>query len=286
MGWELNRTLLPLGDVQAVDYPEINLAEADHLRAFVRAAAPDVIVNAAAYTAVDRAESDHDLAFAVNAMGPGILAEEAKKLGATLIHYSTDYVFDGEVGLPYVEDDPTNPLGVYGLSKLKGEQAVQAVNGNFLIFRTSWVYSFRQQRGFANQVLKWAHQQETLRIVDDQIGNPTWARMLAEVTFQVLMRGSDYVRERKGLYHLAGGGYASRLEWAREIIAQDPAKGGQKVKRIEPAKTSEFPTLAKRPLFSALDCSKFSITFGLRPPVWRKSLETAFCFYGTQIHGL
>ena len=274
LGWELNRTLLPLGEVQAVDYPEINLVEADNLRALVRASAPEVIVNATAYTAVDKAESERDLAFAINATGPGILAEEAKRSGAALIHYSTDYVFDGTKGSPYVETDTPHPLNVYGESKLAGEQAIQAVDGNYLIFRTAWVYSTRRD-SFVTKVLQWARQNETLKIVDDQVSNPTWARMLAEVTGLILARGDKYVEERKGLYHLAGGGYASRLEWAREILAHNPHSEELAVKEILPASTTEFPTPSVKPLFSALDCRKFSNMFELKLPDWRQVLLLA-----------
>ena len=268
LGWELNRTLLPLGEVQVVDYPEINLAEADNLRVFVRAFAPHVIVNATAYTAVDRAESERDLAFAINATGPAILAEEARMLGAALIHYSTDYVFDGKKGTAYVETDLPHPLNVYGESKLAGEQAIQAVDGNYLIFRTAWVYSNRRD-SFVAKVLRWARQNETLRIVDDQISNPTWARMLAEITGLILARGTEYIEEHKGLYHLAGDGYASRLEWAKEILAHDPDPREQITKEVLPASTKDFPTPAVRPLFSALDCRKFSGEFDLHLPDWK-----------------
>ncbi len=274
LGWELNRTLLPLGELQVVDYPEINLAEADNLRAFVHSSAPDVIVNATAYTAVDRAETERDLAFAINATGPGILAEEAKKLGAALIHYSTDYVFDGTKGALYVESDLPHPLNVYGESKLAGEQAIQAADGNYLIFRTAWVYSNRRD-SFVAKTLQWARQNETLKIVDDQISNPTWARMLAEMTGVILARGVEYIKERKGLYHLAGGGYASRLEWAKEILALDANPLEQVVRKMETAKTIDFPTPAQRPLFSALGCEIFKSKFDLNIPDWKFSLKLA-----------
>ena len=274
LGWELHRTLLPLGEVQAVDYPEVNLADADSLRAFVRNSTPDVIINATAYTAVDRAESERDLAFAINADGPGILAEESKKLGAVLIHYSTDYVFDGTKGAPYVESDLPHPLNVYGESKLAGEQAIQAVDGNHLIFRTAWVYSNRRD-SFVTKVLQWARQNKTLRLVDDQVSNPTWARMLAEVTSQILARGNGYISEHKGMYHLAGDGFASRLEWAQAILRYNPNREEQLTTEVQSALTSEFPTPAQRPLFSALNCDKFSAVFGLRLPPWEAALRLA-----------
>lgn len=274
LGWELNRSLLPLGEVQAVDYPEIDLAEADGLRACVRASAAHVIVNASAYTAVDRAENERDPAFTINASAPGILAEEAKKTGAVLIHYSTDYVFDGTNGAPYVETDLPHPLNVYGESKLAGEQAIQGVDGNYLIFRTAWVYSLRRD-SFITKVLGWARQNATLRIVDDQVSNPTWARMLAEITGLILVRGVEYVQEHKGLYHLAGDGSASRLEWARKILELDPHREEQVCQEILPALTSDFPTPARRPLFSALICDRFAASFGLRLPNWETALRMA-----------
>jgi dTDP-4-dehydrorhamnose reductase len=274
LGWELDRTLQPLGEVVALDYPDIDMANPDSIRKTVREHHPAVLVNAAAYTAVDKAESEPGLAEAINAAGPGILAEEAKTLNAFVIHYSTDYVFDGKKGSPYTETDTPNPLNVYGKTKLAGEQAIQSVGGAYLIFRTAWLYSMRRNN-FVTKVLRWAREKETLRIVDDQTSNPTWARMLAEATSQILARGTGYLDEHKGLYHLAGGGYVSRLEWAKEIIALDPKKAEQKVERIDPAKTVDFSTPAVRPLFSALGCNHLSTYFDILLPEWQKSLSKA-----------
>jgi dTDP-4-dehydrorhamnose reductase len=204
LGWELHRTLATLGELTAVDYPEIDLECPESGRDLIRQIHPQVIVNAAAYTAVDQAETEQERAWKINALAPGMLAEEARKLNALFIHYSTDYVFDGTKGAPYVEEDAPNPLNFYGRSKLEGERLVQEAEGVSLILRTSWVYSLRQQGGFVGKVLQWSRQQETLRMVDDQIGNPTWARMLAEITSQVLARGEKYIHERTGLYHLCG----------------------------------------------------------------------------------
>ena len=274
LGWELDRALRPLGEVASLDYPEIDMADPDSIRKTVREHHPAVLVNATAYTAVDKAESESGLAEAVNAAGPGILAEEAKALNAVLIHYSTDYVFDGKKGSPYSESDTPNPLNVYGKTKLAGEQAIQSVGGEYLIFRTAWVYSLRRDN-FVTKVLQWARRNETLRIVDDQISNPTWARMLAEATGQILARGTGYLSGHKGLYHLAGGGYASRLEWAREIIALDPKKAEQIVRRVEAAKTADFPASAERPLFSALDNENYSNVFKLKLLNWKQTFEIA-----------
>ncbi len=280
LGWELLRTLAPLGEVAALDYPEINLADEAAARQQIRALspAPQVIVNAAAYTAVDKAESEPDLAWAINATASGMLAEEARRLQAALIHFSTDYVFDGRAGKAYKESDQTNPLNMYGKSKLAGEQAIQAVDDAYLIFRTAWVYSNRQG-GFVNKVLQWGRQQKTLKVVTDQVSSPTWCRMLAEATAQLLAMGcADLYRwtvERKGLYHLAGSGSASRMDWAREILKLDPAPQEQTVQEIQPALTADFPTPAERPLYSPLNCDRFTSTFGLRLPDWREALKLA-----------
>lgn len=277
LGWELNRSLLPLGEVLALDYPEIDLTT-DAFVEKIRSYRPQVIINATAYTAVDRAESEPEIAVAINSRAPGIMAQEASKLSAVLVHYSTDYVFDGTKGSDYLETDAPSPLGVYGQSKLDGELAVQYAGGAHLILRTSWVYSLRGD-SFVTKVLQWARQQATLRVVSDQVGNPTWARMLAEITAQVLAKGDDditgWLHERRGLYHLAGGGRASRLEWAQAILQFDPRREGQIVKEILPAQTVDFPTPAQRPLHSALNCDKFIHTFGLQLPAWREALKLA-----------
>jgi dTDP-4-dehydrorhamnose reductase len=282
LGWELQRSLQPLGVVAALDTPEVDMADATGLRKKVQECRPDVIVNATAYTAVDKAEREPELAEAINGRGPGVLAEEAHKLKAVLIHYSTDYVFNGKKGAPYTESDPPNPLNVYGSSKLHGEQAVQAAGGEYLILRTSWVYSLRHG-GFVNKVLEWARQQDTLRMVTDQVGNPTWCRMLAEITAQVLACGVGHIRERAGLYHLAGSGLASRYDWAKLILELDPDKNAQKVKELLPAWSADFPTPAQRPLFSELDCSHFQVAFGLQLPDWKIALSLALGTKLTQL---
>jgi dTDP-4-dehydrorhamnose reductase len=275
LGWELHRALLPLGEVAAVDFPDINLEKPDTFVGLIREFKPTVIVNPAAYTAVDLAESEMERARAINAAAAGILATETKRLDATLIHYSTDYVFDGKKGILYTEEDVPNPLNMYGRSKLEGEGAIQAAGGSHLTFRTSWVYSLRMVGGFVAKVLEWSRKQEQLRMVTDQVGNPTWARMLAEITALLLSRGSGYLHERAGLYHLAGGGYASRFEWAQAILHLDPRKEEQTAKELLPALTADFPTPAERPLFSALDCSKFQDAFNLNVPDWKTALELA-----------
>lgn len=281
LGWELEQTLAPLGEVFATDYPALDLADIERTRSLMRSVGPlDVIINATAHTLVDKAESEPDktLAQAINATAPGILAEEAKLLDAALIHYSTDYVFDGAKGIAYVETDSPNPLNVYGRSKLAGEQAIAAVDGAYFAFRTTWVYSTRRA-SFVTKVLEWARQQTSLKVVVDQISGPTSARMLAEITAQLLAKAGDdpvaWINDRRGLYHLAGDGYCSRLEWAREIIKLDSHKEEQTVREILPALTSDFPTPATRPLFSALNCTKFIQTFGLQLPAWQDALQLA-----------
>jgi len=278
LGWELNRALATLGEVQAFDYPEIDLAQPEGACRSLRQSRPDLIVNATAYTAVDRAESEAELAMAVNGLAPGRLAETAQELKAALIHYSTDYVFDGTKGSPHTEADAPNPLNVYGKSKLAGERSVAQVNGAYLILRTSWVYSLRRD-SFVTKALQWARKQETLHIVTDQISNPTWARMLAEITAQLVAKGGsnlyNWLAERKGIYHLAGNGCTSRFELVKFILEHDPQREGHRVREIQPALTSDFPTPARRPLYTCLDCTRFTDTFGLRLPDWKNALILA-----------
>lgn len=278
LGWELHRCLLPLGEVVAPSREAADLARLDKLQELLRKVRPEVIVNAAAYNAVDQAESDRETARLVNCEAPGLLAAEARRLSAALISYSTDYVFDGQSSRPYTESDEPSPLGMYGLSKLEGEQAIREQGEVYLILRTSWVYSLRRP-SFATRVLQWAHQQPTLRVVSDQVSSPTWCRSLAELTAQLLgqcqSQPAAWLGERRGLYHLADRGAASRLEWASEILALDPRKQEQQVTRLEAARSADFPTPAQRPAYSVLDCSKFTETFGLTPPHWRTSLALA-----------
>lgn len=274
LGWEAHRTLSPLGEVYAFDSSGLNLIHFNKLRETIRHIKPDVIINASAYTDVDRAETEPELAMAVNAKAPSIMAEEAHALRSVLIHYSTDYVFDGKKGSPYIETDGANPLNVYGQSKLAGEQAICQVGGGYVILRTSWVYSLRGN-GFVNKVLSWSRKQDTLKIVTDQVGSPTWAHMLGEITALLIGRGSGYLHERTGIYHVAGSGGVSRFEWAKEILNLDPNKSEQIVREVVPAFTADFPTPAQRPLFSALGCLNFERVFGLEIASWEKYLKLA-----------
>ncbi|MGB9641404.1 MAG: dTDP-4-dehydrorhamnose reductase [Anaerolineales bacterium] len=278
LGWELQRALAPLGEVIAVDYPQIDLRKPQSVRDWIFPSSPDVIINATAYTAVDRAESEPQLAMAINADSVRAMAEEAKKAQAVLIHFSTDYVFDGRKGSPYLETDIPNPLSIYGKSKLAGERYIEEVGGSYLILRTSWVYSLRRD-SFVTKVLEWARKHEVLKIVDDQVSSPTWARMLAEATALLIARAPenlyDWIAQRRGIYHLAGSGFCSRYEWARAILENDPQPESRLAREVVPAKTSDFPTAAQRPLNSALSCEKFGKTFGLRLPHWRDALRLA-----------
>ncbi len=273
VGWELRRTLAPLAEVVAVDYPEINFTDTPALRRFVAATNPSVVVNAAAYTAVDKAETETELCRQVNALAPGVLAEAAKKAGALMVHYSTDYIFDGAKTSPYAETDAPNPLGAYGRSKLEGDRAVKASGADHLIFRLCWVYGARGQN-FMLTMQRLARERETLRVVDDQFGCPTWSRMIAEATALVLkqvLAGADR-SAYNGEYHLAASGQTNWHEFASRIIEWMP-EAERKCRVVEKITTAEYPTPAKRPAFSALDCGKLQKTFGLRLPNWEASLR-------------
>ncbi|MEO8738914.1 MAG: dTDP-4-dehydrorhamnose reductase [Casimicrobiaceae bacterium] len=265
VGFELARTLSPHGNVVACDRSGLDLADRDAIVELVRATRPQLIVNAAAYTAVDRAESEPEQAQAINATAPGVLAEEARRLGATLIHFSTDYVFDGTVATPYDEQAPTRPLGVYGQTKLAGEQAIAAAGGNSLIFRTSWVYGLRGGN-FLLTMRRLAAEREELRVVADQIGVPNWCRTLAEAMGTLVGRGVPYLAERAGVYHLSATGSISWYEFARAIIG-DVARP-----RVVPITTAQYPTPAKRPAYAVLATTKFERSFGFALPPWRDSL--------------
>lgn len=278
LGWELHRSLQGLGQVLAYDYPEIDFTVPSSLRRLVEDSRPQIVINAAAYTDVDKAESEAERAKLINSEAPAILAEICRGLGAAFIHYSTDYVFDGQKGTPYLEEDAPHPLNVYGQTKLEGEGAVLQAGGTSLIFRTAWVYSMRRD-SFVTKMLRWAQSQQEMRVVEDQVSNPTWARALAGITAQLLAKaGPDplpWLSERHGLYHLAGWGFTSRLEWAKAILRNNPNQAHQVVQRVLPARSAEFPTAAVRPFFSALDCSKFERAFVLRLPNWEVALPLA-----------
>jgi dTDP-4-dehydrorhamnose reductase len=278
LGWELQRSLARLGEVVALGSRELDLAQADAVREAVRRQRPRLIVNAAAYTAVDRAESEPERALAVNGTAPAVMAEQAAALGAAIVHFSTDYVFDGAKGLPYSEGDAPHPLNAYGRSKLAGERAVEEVGGGYLVLRTSWVYSLRRE-SFVTKVLEWARSRRVLRIVDDQIGSPTWCRRLAEQTTAALANGMAdpraFLERRAGVYHLAGKGAVSRFDWAREILRVDPYPEEQLVEELLPARSEEFPAPAQRPRYSALDCTRAEGVLGVPLVDWREDLSLA-----------
>jgi dTDP-4-dehydrorhamnose reductase len=273
VGYELRRTLAPLGQLVCADYPEIDLADGASIRKWVRDTAPSVVINAAAYTAVDKAETEPERCQQLNGVAPGLLAEEAKKLGALLVHYSTDYLFDGTKAAPYVEDDPPHPLGIYGRSKLAGDQAVRQVGGHHLIFRLCWVYGARGQN-FMLTIMRLAREREKLRVVQDQIGCPTWSRMIAQATALALKQvlASPDPSALQGVYHLAASGQTSWHGFAESIIRLMP-EAGRKCKVIEPIATTEYPLPAKRPPYSVLSCEKLKRTFGLCLPNWEESLK-------------
>lgn len=277
VGWELARALLPLGDVIAVNRSQADLSDPDGLRRVIQKFSPDVVINPAAYTAVDKAETDREPAFLVNAEAPRVLAEEAAKNSALLIHYSTDYVFDGTKNAPYTEDDATHPINVYGESKLVGERAIQATGADHLILRTSWVYAARGQN-FLRAILRLAAEREELNIVADQIGSPTWARLIAEATAHIARQA---LLERQqgnfssGIYNLTSTGETSWHGFAQAIVEIARQQGTQPVKNltINPIPTTDYPVPAKRPLYSRLSMDRLEQRFGLKMPSWDSALR-------------
>lgn len=277
VGFELQRALAPLGEVVAVDHADCDLADADAIRALVRRVAPDVIVNPAAYTAVDKAESDHQTTSAVNTRAPGVLGEEAARLGALVVHYSTDYVFDGAKDGSYSETDTPNPQSVYGSTKLAGERALAEAHPRHLILRTSWVVG-AHGGNFAKTMLRLAAERESLSVVADQFGAPTSAALLADLTAQLVRQ---YQREGAegfpyGTYHVTAAGETSWYDYARFVIGEAQA-AGKTLKlgpdAVAPLATADYPTPAKRPANSRLDTSHFRDTFGLRLPPWQESIR-------------
>lgn len=278
VGWELQRSLAPLGKIVALGQSSesglcgdfTNLAG---LAETVRCVVPDVIVNAAAYTAVDKAESEPELACLINARAPGVLADEAEKIGAWLVHYSTDYVFDGSGDRPRNEADPTGPLSVYGQTKLEGEQAV-ARCAKHLVFRTSWVYA-AQGGNFAKTMLRLAAERDHLRVIDDQIGAPTGAELIADVTAHAI-RTVQAQRELAGIYHLVASGETSWHAYARFVV-EHAREAGHYLRalpeHVEPIPTTAYPTPARRPLNSRLSTDKLRAAFGLHLPDWRVGVQ-------------
>lgn len=277
VGFELQRALAPLGEIHAVDVAECNLADEHAIRELVQSVRPDVIVNPAAYTAVDRAEVEPEVARAINSMAPGIFGEEAKKLGSWVIHYSTDYVFDGTKQGAYIEGDDTNPQSVYGCTKRDGEIALLSANPRHLILRTSWVVG-AHGGNFAKTMLRLAADRDSLSVVADQFGAPTSAALLADITAQLVRQQQREGGEifPYGTYHLVAGGETNWCDYAKFVIAH-AIKAGIQIKacpeNIKAITTADYPTPACRPTNSRLDTSCFRETFGLELPHWQSGLE-------------
>jgi dTDP-4-dehydrorhamnose reductase len=275
VGFELARSLQGLGRVVAVDRSVLDLSDPDQLRAVVREIRPDLIVNPAAYTAVDKAEAEFDLAMRINGEAPGILAEEAKKLGATLIHYSTDYVFNGEKQGAYAEDDPTDPQNAYGRTKLAGEQAIAATGVDHLVFRTSWVYGARG-KNFLLTMLRLGAERPELKVVADQLGAPTWSCTIAMLTAHVIAQAfsaedrAAWWGARSGVYNLTAADSTSWYGFATSIFE---LAGIETRPNVLPIPASDFPTPARRPSNSRMSGEKLAQVFGLRPPHWKDALR-------------
>ena len=266
LGYEIARLLPAHGEVTALDRSRLDLADVDAIRATVEAIRPQLIVNAAAYTAVDQAEREQQVAEAINARAAGVLAEEAKRRDAVLIHFSTDYVFDGGASKPYDEQAPTRPLNAYGRSKLHGEQAILATGAAAITLRTSWVYA-RRGHNFLLTMRRLGAQRDQLRIVADQFGVPNWSRQLAEATTAIVADGLPALAARAGLYHLSGHGQASWFEFAQAIF------GDATRPSLVPITSAEYPTPAVRPAFTVLATAKFEQAFGFGLPHWRDTLR-------------
>jgi dTDP-4-dehydrorhamnose reductase len=270
VGYELERSLQGVGEVVALDRARMDLSYLDQVRDVIRRVRPGLIVNPAAYTAVDKAESEPELAFRVNAEAPGLMAAEAKLLGAAMVHYSTDYVFDGSQAAARVEDDATGPLNVYGASKLAGEQAIAAAGIPHLIFRTSWVYGMRG-KNFLLTMLRLAKERDELRVVDDQHGAPTWSRTIADTTALVLSQahagGGEWWRQNSGVYHLSSQGQTTWFEFTEAIVA---AAGLDC--RLLPITSAEYPVPARRPQYSVLSSERLMARF-CHLPHWREALR-------------
>lgn len=276
VAWELERCLGVLGTLTALDRTQLDLGDTAAVRSAIRNIGPELIVNAAAYTNVDGAEDDVETAFAINARAPEAMARAARDAGATLVHYSTDYVFDGRKAGPYVENDPTAPLNAYGRSKLAGEEAIRASGAAHLILRTSWVYAARG-KNFLRTILRLAAEREVLRVVDDQYGAPTWARFIAEATAAMLwrIRFDDFARqcvERGETVHLANSGVTTWRGFASKVIAIYAARTGSKLAAVEPIPASAYPTKATRPHNSRLDLTRLEREWGIAAPAWDESL--------------
>ena len=276
LGWALAEAFAPYGEIFSFDRDALNLADPDAIRRCCRQIRPSLILNAGAYTAVDRAEREPELAMQINGVAPRVLSEEANRLGAEVIHYSTDYVFAGDASVPYREEDDTSPQNVYGQTKLVGEQGVCEVADRFVVLRTSWVYAARGQN-FLLTMLRLAREREELRVVADQIGSPTWVQTLADVT-RAAAGDDGRLTIADGIYHVSAGGRTSWHGFAEAIFAAiaDP---GRIAKRVTPISTKDFPTLAKRPAFSVLSNRKIELAAKMLVPDWRDQLTRCAASY-------
>lgn len=278
VGHELQRSLAALGAITAVDVANLDLTDSEALRRFLREHRPDVLVNPAAFTAVDKAETEEPLALAVNGVAPGVMAEEMARLGGLMIHYSTDYVFDGTGQAAWREDDAPNPLSAYGRSKLAGERAVGAAGGAHVILRTSWVYG-RHGGNFMLTILRLAQQRDELRVVADQFGAPTWSRTVAAGTAQVIQQAwADPSARRRaaewsGVYHLTNGGVTTWHGFAQALVEQAPELAGRRHVRVVPIATADYPLPARRPANSVLDNTRIERVFGVRQVGWEEALS-------------
>lgn len=267
VGKELKETLT--GDITALGREELDLTQKEHICQVVGSLKPDIIVNAGAYTAVDKAETEKDLAKSINAIAPKILAEVAAKIDASLIHISTDYVFDGTKNKPYLEEDETNPLGIYGQTKLAGEEAIKQSGAEHIILRTAWVYGTYGKSNFVKTMLRLGKEREELRVVSDQIGSPTRAKDIA-VAIDTLIKANKW----ESIYHFTNSGVASWYDFSVAIFDEAKKLGFPlKIKQVVPINTSEYPTPAKRPAYSVLSAKKISQVLGNHPPYWRESLR-------------
>jgi dTDP-4-dehydrorhamnose reductase len=283
LGTALQSSLAPLGRVVAVGRDELDLTNIEAIRATIRANSPTIIVNAAAYTAVDKAENESALAMQINAVAPGVIAEEAKHIGALLVHFSTDYVFDGTKISPYLESDAPHPLSIYGKSKLNGEQAIAAVSCRHLILRTSWLYG-AGHINFVTTILRLAQERPELSVVNDQIGSPTWVRSLAQVTAELLHK-TGASPDVKNLFHLSAEGAVSRYDLALKIIdLAQKSDGGKSWATILPTTTVEYPLPATRPLMAVLSKNKINQFYAVKIPHWETQLAEFLSERNNQAH--
>jgi len=280
LGQELQATLPALGEVVAVGRSQLDLTDLAQLRQLLQDTAPDVVVNAAAYTAVDKAESEIDLAKAVNAIAPTVMAEEVQKMGSQLVHFSTDYVFDGRKNTPYLEDDPPNPCGAYGESKLLGEDGIRQTCDRHIIIRTAWVYGSRGKGNFVKTMLRLGGDREELRVVMDQVGSPTWTRDIADATTQLLARELQQQTPAYGVYHFTNSGVASWYDFAIAIFEEARSLSQPlQIERVLPITTAEYPLPARRPPYSVLSGKKFTAAIGQPAPHWRWGLRKMLSEY-------